>query len=83
MQAIEVTNGGGYAQIPTSMFLNDGEGGSPADPYAKMSDISSALPTHTSDLINDGEGGSPTSRYVEEWEFEATTSDLDYIMGEN
>lgn len=38
-QAIEVTFGGGYSPIPTSMFTNDGDGTTQNDPYAKMSDI--------------------------------------------
>ena len=50
--------------------------------YTKTADLP-AVPSKTSDLTNDGEGGSPASRYVEEWELEATTADLDYIMGEN
>ena len=36
----------------TSDLTNDGEGGSPADPFVKQSE----LPTKTSDLTNDGEG---------------------------
>lgn len=44
-QAIEVTFGGGYSPIPTSMFQNDGDGTTQNDPYAKVSQtkLSSAL----------------------------------------
>lgn len=44
----------------TSDFINDGEGDTPFDPFAKASD----LPTKTSDLINDGNGGSPLNPFV-------------------
>ena len=38
-QAIEVVNGGGYSPITTSMFVNDGDGLTQNDPYAKVSQL--------------------------------------------
>ena len=39
-QAIEVINGGGYSPIYTSMFVNNGDGTTQNDPYAKVSQLS-------------------------------------------
>lgn len=50
--------------------------------YTKTADLP-AVPSKTSDLTNDGEGGSPASRFIEEWEIDPSSADLDYIMGEN
>ena len=80
-QSVVVTYGGGITQVPTSLLYNDGEGGSPADPFAKMSDVNGALPTRTSDLINDGEGGSPADPFVSHLDMTPSQSDWDYIMG--
>ena len=38
-QGAIVSYPGGYAPIPTSMFVNDGEGGSPLDPFVTESDL--------------------------------------------
>lgn len=74
-QSVVVSSSNAYYPIPTSLFTNDGEGGTPVDPFAKVSEI----PTKTSDLINDGEGGSP-ARFIEEDELEATQTDIDDIF---
>ena len=51
-QAIEVVNGGGYSPITTSMFVNDGDGTTQNDPYAKISDITT--PTFVATTFNPG-----------------------------
>lgn len=76
-QALVVSYGGGYTPITTSMFVNDGEGGSPVDKFAKVSE----LPTKTSDLINDGEGGSPANPFLKSSDMEASQAEWNYIMG--
>ena len=62
----------------TSDLINDGEGGTPVDPFATVGSI----PVKTSDLTNDGDGSSP---FVTEddiaqsdWNQETTTA-KDYI----
>lgn len=52
-QALEVTFGGGYSPITTSMFTNDGDGTTQNDPYAKMSDIKLASALTASVTVGD------------------------------